>query len=76
MGTKYQGESLIGMTRAFCDDAHAKDVESFFTPERLAKVDGGPRVLSAALEGIRLCAVKRQKQEPSAREMFGKQRKP
>lgn len=63
---------LINIGEVFCDEAHAKDVESFFTPERLAKIDGGPRVLAGTLEGIRLCAAKRQKQEPSARELFGK----
>jgi alanyl aminopeptidase len=74
---KHQGQTqLIGMGDVFCDEAHAKDVETFFTPERLAKIDGGPRVLASTLESIRLCAVKRAKQEPSAREMFGKRAKP
>ena len=70
---KHHGQTqLIGMASVFCDEAHAKDLESFFTPARLAQIDGGPRVLAGALEDIRLCAVKRQEQEPSAREMFGK----
>jgi len=56
----------------FCDEAHAKDVEAFFTLQRIEKIQGGPRVLAGTLEGIRLCAAKRAKQEPSAREVFAK----
>ena len=72
---KHHGQTqLIRMGGEFCDEAHAKDVEAFFTPAVLAQIDGGPRVLASTLESIRLCAVKRAKQEPSAREMFGKRR--
>jgi alanyl aminopeptidase len=63
---------LVELASVFCDVEHAKDVEAFYTPERLAKVDGGPRALASTLEEIRLCAVKRKVQEPSARQMFGK----
>ncbi len=63
---------LIDMGGVFCDEAHLKDVESFFTPARTASIEGSPRVLAGTLEGIRLCIAKRQKQEPSARELFGK----
>ena len=70
---KHHGQTqLISMATVFCDEAHAKDAEAFFTPARIAGIDGAPRVLAGALEDIRLCAAKRQKQEPSAREMFGK----
>ncbi len=72
---KHHGQTqLINMGSVFCDEAHAKDVESFFTPARLAQIDGGPRVLAGTLEEIRLCATRRQKQEPSAREFFGKKK--
>jgi alanyl aminopeptidase len=72
---KHHGQTqLIAMGGSFCDEAHAKDVEAFFTPARLARIDGGPRVLASTLENVRLCAVKRAKQEPSAREMFGKRK--
>jgi alanyl aminopeptidase len=71
---KHHGQTqLIEMASVFCDEQHAKDAESFFTPARMAQIDGGPRVLAGALEDIRLCAAKRKAQEPSARELFGKQ---
>ncbi|MGO8996187.1 MAG: M1 family metallopeptidase [Polyangiaceae bacterium] len=70
---KHHGQTqLIDMATVFCDEAHAKDLESFFTPARIAQIDGGPRVLAGALEDIRLCTAKRKIQEPSVREMFGK----
>jgi alanyl aminopeptidase len=70
---KHHGQTqIIRMGGSFCDEAHAKDVEAFFTPARLSQIDGGPRVLAGTLEDVRLCAVKRARQEPSARELFGK----
>jgi alanyl aminopeptidase len=63
---------LIQMASLFCDEDRAKEAEAFFTPARIAKLEGGPRVLAGALEDIRLCAAKRKLQEPSARELFGK----
>ena len=72
---KHHGQTqLINMGSVFCDEAHAKDVESFFTQARIAQIDGGPRVLASTLEEIHLCIVKRQKQEPSAREFFAKKK--
>jgi alanyl aminopeptidase len=72
---KHHGQTqLIEMASVFCDEPHAKDAEAFFTPARLAQIDGGPRVLAGTLEDIRLCAAKRAAQEPSARELFGKER--
>jgi alanyl aminopeptidase len=61
---------LISMGGVFCDDAHAKDLEAFFTPARVGKIDGGPRVLAATLEDVRLCTTRRKLQEPSARAFF------
>jgi alanyl aminopeptidase len=72
MPQHHSTSQLIEMAQTFCDEAHAKDVESFFTPDRIERIDGGPRVLAGTLEEIRLCTAKRQKQEPSARELFGK----
>jgi alanyl aminopeptidase len=63
------GSMLVHTAGAFCDDAHAADVEAFFTP-RLAGMDGGPRVLAETLEGIRLCAALRKAQEPAVRRFF------
>jgi cytosol alanyl aminopeptidase len=71
---KHHGQTqLIDMGSVFCDDAHAKDVESFFTPGRVGQIDGAPRVLASTLEQIHLCTAKRTAQEPSAREFFSKQ---
>jgi alanyl aminopeptidase len=70
---KHHGQTqLISMGGELCDEADRQDVEAFFTTERLAKIDGGPRVLAGVLEDIHLCATKRSAQEVSARELFGK----
>lgn len=72
---KHHGQTqLISMGSVFCDEAHARKLEAFFDAARLAQIDGGPRVLAGTLEDIRLCAVKRARQEPSARALFGKRR--
>jgi cytosol alanyl aminopeptidase len=70
--THFGQTQVIEMGGVFCDDAHAKDVEAFFTADRIAAIEGAPRVLASTLEDIRLCAAKRSKQEPSAREFFSK----
>jgi len=62
---------LVGMGRVFCDEAHAADVEAFFTP-KIDSIDGGPRTLAGTLEDIRLCAARRKAQEKSARDFFRK----
>jgi cytosol alanyl aminopeptidase len=70
---KHHGQTqLISMGGEFCDEDHAKDIEAFFTPARIAPIDGAPRVLAGALEAVRLCAAKRKAQETSLRDMFGK----
>jgi alanyl aminopeptidase len=61
---------IISMGSVFCDEAHAKDVEDFFTAARVAAIEGGPRTLANTIEELHLCIAKRQKQEPSAREFF------
>ncbi len=72
---KHHGQTqLISMGGEFCDEAHAKDVEAFFDAARIARIDGGPRVLAGTLEDVRLCAAKRARQEPSARELFARHR--
>jgi alanyl aminopeptidase len=65
------GVGLVSMGRSFCDAAHATDVEAFFTP-KIDGIEGGPRTLASTLEDVRLCAARRDAQEPSAREMFGR----
>jgi cytosol alanyl aminopeptidase len=71
---KHHGQTqLISMGGVFCDDAHAADVQSFFSAEKIAKIEGAPRVLASTLEEVRLCAAKRKVHEPSARAFFAKQ---
>jgi alanyl aminopeptidase len=68
---KHHGQTqLISMGGVFCDAQHIKDVEAFFTPERIAQIDGGPRVLANTLEDMRLCVAKRTKYESAARAFF------
>ncbi|MGO8992956.1 MAG: M1 family metallopeptidase [Polyangiaceae bacterium] len=64
--------ALARLGSDYCDEAHAKDIESFFTKERVAAMEGAPRILASNLEGIRLCAARSQAQEPSGREFFSK----
>ncbi len=65
----FSGVQLVSMPQAFCDEAHAKEVATFFDG-RAAKVDGGPRVLAKTLEEIHLCAAKRAASEADARHFF------
>ena len=60
---------LIEMGSEFCDEAHRKDVEEFYTP-RVASIEGGPRVLASVLEDIRLCAAKRAARDAGLRSFF------
>ena len=64
--------ALVRLGSEYCDEAHAKDIESFFTKERVASMEGAPRALASNLEGIRLCAARSQAQEPSGREFFSR----
>ncbi len=54
---------------AGCDSKTADEAESFFK-EKMAKAVGGPRNLAQALEGIRLCAAKRQAQKEGLAEFL------
>jgi len=68
---KHFGQTqLLSLPRVFCDEAHAKDIEAFFTKERVALIDGGPRVLASTLEGVRLCAARKAALLPSAEQAF------
>jgi alanyl aminopeptidase len=74
---KHHGQSrLVRMAATFCDEAHARDAEAFFTPAKIASIEGAPRELAATLESIRLCAARREVQEPSARAFFAKRGEP
>jgi alanyl aminopeptidase len=67
------GVQLISTGRAYCDEVHARDVETFFTP-KIESIEGGPRALAQALEDVRLCAARRSAQEASGRELFAGKR--
>ncbi len=68
-GAMFTGVQLVSMPGVFCDEDHAKDVATFFA-DRVAKVDGGPRVLAKTLEEIHLCAATRSAAEADARRFF------
>ena len=56
------GASLVyGYTGGMCSEAEAVTVEPKFA-ERLRTLEGGPRTLAQAVEGIRLCAALKAKQ--------------
>jgi alanyl aminopeptidase len=65
------GVALVGAGGVFCDEGHAKELESFFRP-KIDGIEGGPRVLASTLEDMRLCAARRNVQEPSARALFAR----
>ncbi len=67
------GVQLVSTARAYCDEAHAHEVEAFFAP-KIESIEGGPRALAQALEDVRLCAAKRDAQEASGREVFAGKR--
>lgn len=46
---------LPSMTKGFCDEERAEEVEAFFEP-RIEALEGGPRSLAQALEAVRVCA--------------------
>jgi alanyl aminopeptidase len=49
---------------SFCDEAHQRDMESFFK-ERSPKLPGGPRMLAQAAEEAELCRAYVAAQQPS-----------
>jgi alanyl aminopeptidase len=54
---------------ALCDEQAQRDVESFFK-DRSSRFTGGPRMLSQALERMRLCIAFRKAQTPSIAAFF------
>jgi alanyl aminopeptidase len=56
---------------SFCDSARAEEVKALFEP-RIAKVEGGPRNLAAALEHIELCAARRAAHIDGVRAFYSK----
>ncbi len=62
---------LFGVVGAACGDEQAREIEAFYRP-RASGIEGGPRELSLAVEGVRLCAARRRAHEAGARDLFGK----
>jgi alanyl aminopeptidase len=54
------------LAAAYCDDVRADEVEAFFAPF-VYDLEGGPRNLAGAVEGIRLCAALTAVQGPAVR---------
>jgi alanyl aminopeptidase len=64
----YMGYFAVGL----CDEAMAPEIKAFLEP-RMAKLDGGPRVLTQAMEQMALCAAARKAQTPAVEAFFAKQ---
>jgi alanyl aminopeptidase len=60
---------LLGLVGHFCSHTEAEDAKSFFAT-RVAKLPGGPRELSLALESAELCAALSAAQKESAQHYF------
>jgi aminopeptidase N len=54
---------LAFLLSAMCDDSRTAEFEQVFRP-RIEKFNGGPRVMSQALEAMALCAAQRKAQAP------------
>ncbi len=55
-----------------CDDALKPELEAFLKP-RIEPLDGGPRALAQAMEGLSLCAASRKAQQPAVEAFLSKQ---
>jgi cytosol alanyl aminopeptidase len=64
----YMGYFAVGL----CDEAMAPEIKAFLEP-RMAKLDGGPRVLTQAMEQMALCSAARKAQTPAVEAFFAKQ---
>jgi alanyl aminopeptidase len=62
---------IIGLGDGFCDKGHADELEKLFAT-RAGTIEGGPRALAGALEGMRLCIARRAVLEPEAWAFFSK----
>jgi alanyl aminopeptidase len=69
MPKRYGGLPMLRSAGAFCDEAHAADLEAFFAP-KAGNIEGAPRVLASTLEKIRLCAARRKAYAASAQTLF------
>ncbi len=55
-----------------CDDKYKPELEAFLKP-RIEKLDGGPRTLAQAMEGLSLCSASRKAQAPAVEAFLAKQ---
>ncbi len=55
-----------------CDDKYKPELEAFLKP-RIEILDGGPRALAQAMEGLSLCAASRKAQAPAVEAFLAKQ---
>jgi alanyl aminopeptidase len=62
-------EALPTVGRGFCDEQRRGEVEAFFQ-DRVAKTEGGQRILAQTLEAVGQCIAIRQAQEPSVAEFL------
>jgi hypothetical protein len=65
-----QAGHMPWLAAAFCDEARADEVETFFAPF-IDELEGGPRNLASAVEVIRLCAALAVVQGPAVRTWLG-----
>lgn len=63
------GAVLPFSVTGYCDEASAREVETFFRP-RLATMNGGLRNLASALEAIRLCASQKKALDAALRQFL------
>lgn len=64
--------NLIGVSAAFCDQAHLDQLERFFAP-KAATILAGPQTLAQSRESIQLCMTGRDLQQPSVEAFLKKQ---
>ena len=57
---------------SLCDDSRKPEIEAFFTP-KIAKIEGGPRVMKQALELLSLCSAQRKAEAPGVEAFLKRQ---
>ncbi|PTL84759.1 M1 family metallopeptidase [Vitiosangium sp. GDMCC 1.1324] len=60
---------IIAMVGDLCDEQRRTEAEALLSP-RVAKIEGGPRSLSRALESIRLCIESERRNQPGVLEFL------
>jgi cytosol alanyl aminopeptidase len=57
---------------SLCDDSRKPEIEAYFTP-KIAKIEGGPRVMAQALELLSLCSAQRKAEAPGVEAFLKRQ---